>query len=145
MTGFRSVFLDRTPLDLMTDDVWMGWAAQKAETRYELLARVIRFSITGDEDHANGWSPAALKLIDVAPEPVKVLDKFLRRFRPNGWSGSLADTLATRMPLIEALKKHDKPEIVAWANTHAPEYATYIEKTRAHEAAESRQRDQTFE
>jgi hypothetical protein len=53
-----------SPLDLIPDDVWMMWAAQKPETRYELLARVMRFSNAGDEDHANGWSPAATRLID---------------------------------------------------------------------------------
>jgi hypothetical protein len=133
------------PLDLITEDVWMTWAAHKPETRYELLARVMRFSTTGDEEHANGWSPAALRLIEMAPEPVKVLDAFLERFRPNGWSGSLADILATRMPLIEVLKQHPKPAVAAWANQHAPSYAAYVECQRAREAAEDRVRDQAFE
>lgn len=144
-TIFQDIRSNRTcPLDFITIDAWMEWASQKPETRYELLAQVIRFS-TGDDDYANGWSPSALRLIEVAPEPVKVLDTFLQRFRPNGWSGSLADILASRMPLIDALKQHPKPAIAAWANQHAPTYAAYIETQRAHEAAEDRHRDQAFE
>lgn len=133
------------PLDQIADDVWMAWAAKKPEARYELLARVMRFSNAGDEDHAKGWSSAAMRLIEVAPEPGKILDTFLQRFRPNGWSGSFADTLATRMPLIEALKHHSKPEVVAWANEHAPAFAAHIDRERAREAAVNRERDQTFE
>lgn len=145
-TLFQAIRSDRDcPLDLMPDDVWIAWAAQKPETRYELLARVIRFSNAGDEDHANGWSPAATRLIEVASESVKVLDTFLQRFRPNGWSGSLADTLATRMPLFETLKQHPKAEISAWANKQSPVFATHIDRQRAHEAVEDRTRDQTFE
>lgn len=145
-TIFQDIRSNRTcPLDLLTDDVWMAWASRQPETRYELLARVMRFSTTSDDDHANGWSPAALRLIEVAPEPVKVLDTFLERFRPNGWSGSLADILASRMPLIDTLKQHSNPAIAAWANQHAPTYAAYIETQRDCEAAEDRVRDQAFE
>ncbi|MBT9486998.1 MAG: hypothetical protein IV093_05750 [Rubrivivax sp.] len=145
-TVFQDIRSDRAcPLDHIPDDVWMAWAAQKPETRYELLARVMRFSNAGDEDHATGWSSAAMRLIEVAPEPERILDTFLQRFRPNGWSGSLADTLATRTPLIEALKHHSKPEVAAWANEHAPAFAAHIDRERAREAAEDRARDQTFE
>lgn len=133
------------PLDSMPDDVWMSWAAEKPETRYELLARVVRFSSAGDEEHANGWSSVATRLIAVASDPILVLNTFLRRFTPNSWSGSLADTLGSRMPLIETLKHHSKWEIAAWAEEHAPAFSAYIDRQRAHEASEAKGRDQTFE
>jgi hypothetical protein len=145
-TVFKDIRSNRAcPLDFMPVDVWMVWAAQKPETRYELLARVMRFSTADDEDHAYVWSPVALKLIEVATEPVKVLDEFLNRFEPNSWSGSLADTLANRAPLLEALKQHSKAEIAAWANEHALAFADKIERQRAYEATENRARDQAFE
>jgi hypothetical protein len=133
------------PLDVVTDDVWMAWAAKKPETRYQLLAQVLRFSDAGDDHHVKDWSPAAMRLINVAPEPRTVLDAFLQRFQPNGWSGSLADTLATRMQLIETLKQHSRPEVAAWANEKAPLFAAQIDRERASEAAENRIRDQSFE
>lgn len=134
-----------SPLDAIPEDVWMAWAAEKPETRYELLARVMRFSGGGDGKHPIGWSPAATKLIEVAPDSRKVLDTFLQRFRPNGWSGSLADTLAAMTPLIETLKEHPKAEVTVWANERAPAFAADIEQQRAQEATENRARDQTFE
>lgn len=146
----RTLFQDirgnrASPLDVMSEDVWTTWAARKPETRYELLARVLRFSSAGDEDHATDWSPAAMRLIDVAPEPAKVLDVFLQRFRPSGWSGSLGDTLATRLPLIDVLRQHSKAEIVAWANEKGPAFAAHIDLERAREAVRDRARDQSFE
>lgn len=145
-TIFQDMRSERScPLDLITEDVLLAWAAQKPATRYELLARVVRFSNADDEDQAKGWSSTAKSLIDVAPEPAKVLDTFLRRFSSNGWSGSLADILSTRMSLIGTLKAHARREIAAWANTQAPVFAAYIDRQRAHEAAEDRTRDQTFE
>lgn len=127
----RSVFQDIRgnrvcPLDLMDDVIWMDWVAQKPESRASLLARVVQFSNTSNDEHSDGWSPAALKLIDAALEPKKILDIFLARFEPNRWSGSFADTLASRMPLIEVLKEHSNSEIVEWADKHAPEYAVYV-------------------
>lgn len=134
-----------SPLDAIPEDVWMAWAAEKPETRYELLARVMRFSGARDGKHPIGWSPAATKLIEVAPDSRKVLDALLQRFRPNSWGGSLADTLAAMTPLIETLKEHPKPEIAAWANERAPAFAADIERERAQEAVENSARDQTFE
>ena len=134
-----------SPLDAIPENVWMAWAAEKPETRYELLAGVVRFSSAGDGKLPIGWSAAATKLIEVGPEPRKVLDTFLQRFRPNGWSGSLADTLAAMTPLIETLKEHPRADIAAWANERAPTFAAHIEQERAQEATENRARDQTFE
>lgn len=146
--GGRSLFEEirnrASPLDAMPASVWMAWAAQKPETRYELLARVMPF-LNGDEDHAKGWSSAAMKLINAVPEPVTVLDTFVQRFRPSGWSGSLADTLATRMPLIEALRQHPNEVIAAWADKHAPAFAAFIDRQRAQEATEDKARHQAFE
>jgi hypothetical protein len=145
----RSLFRDTgarsSPLDAIPEDAWLPWAAEKPETRHELLARVMRFSSAGDGKQTIRWSPAATKLIEVAPEPRKVLDVFLQRFRPNGWSGSLADTLATMTPLIESLKEHAKAEIATWADERAPAFAASIEQERALEADEYRARDQAFE
>ena len=105
----------------------------------------MRYAKAHDENHASDWSTSALNLIDAAPEPSKVLDIFFRRFRPNGWSGSLADALATRAPLINELKNHQRPEVIAWANVHARIFADSISRQRAAETEEARSRDETFE
>jgi hypothetical protein len=106
---------------------------------------LLRFSSAGDEDQATGWSPSALRLIELAPEPAKVLDTLLGRFAPHCYSCSRADILASRMPLIDTLKQHSRPAAAVWAEQHAPEYAAIIERQRVQETTEDRARNQTFE
>ncbi len=146
----RLIFVDmrqnrECALDHVPEETWVQWAAQRPETRHELLAHVIRFSNAGDDEPANGWSPAALRLIEVAHDPDKVLDAFLRRFHPRGWTGSLADALATRSLLIEELKLHRNPAVVAWANQAARLFAAQVAQQRRSEAEEHRVRNQSFE
>jgi hypothetical protein len=99
----------------------------------------------GDEDDVGNWSASAEKLIEVAPEPSKVLDVFLNRFGCQGRGSSLAATLASRIPLIESLVQHSNSEIATWAERNASSYAAMIERQRAAETAEDRARDEKFE
>lgn len=133
------------PFRDIPEETWMQWAAIKPETRHELLARVIPFSGASDDDAATHWSPSALRLIEIAPAPVVVLNAFLRRFSPGSWSGSLAAILATRLPLIEGLRQHPNAGIAAWASEEATVFTAQIERERADERAESDTRNLTFE
>jgi hypothetical protein len=143
---FRDIRSNRAcPLDVRAEAVWIAWATEKPTTRYELLARVMRFSSAGDEEHSKVWSSTAAKLIKVCPEPAKVLDIFLSRFMPMGWTGSLADTLASRMALIDVLKGDANPEISGWAEKSTVSFAARIRRERESEARESAARDQSFE
>jgi hypothetical protein len=133
------------PFAKMPEETWIRWAALKPETRYELLASVIPFSGGGENDPATGWFPSALRLIEMAPDPVPVLNAFRRRFYPGSWHGSLAQILASRLPLIEGLRQHPHPQIAGWANDNAATIAAQIERERAAEGAESDAQNSTFE
>ena len=148
--GSRSIFRDvregrACPLQSVPEQVWLEWAEAKPETRYVRLAEVVRYSDAADDDKAKRWSAAAEKIISAAPEPASVLDVFLDRFSPMSWSGSRADIMATRMPMIEALMQHSRPEVVEWAKAHAATFAADVERERAHEARRDRSRDESFE
>ncbi|PTQ78668.1 hypothetical protein C8R21_1412 [Nitrosospira multiformis] len=133
------------PLDIVSDELLISWAARKPNSRYTCLARVVKFLNQGDEDDVGNWSASAEKLIEVAPEPSKVLDVFLNRFGCQGRGSSLAATLVSRIPLIESLVQHSNSEIATWAERNAPSYAAMIERQRATETAEDRARDEKFE
>lgn len=114
-------------------------------SRYPRLAEVVRFSAINDDQKSEGWSPAAEKIIANAPEPAKVLGIFLDRFSPRSWSGSRADIMASRLPMIEKLSQHPRSEVVDWGKKIAPEFAQMIERERAHETRRDRSRDERFE
>jgi hypothetical protein len=146
----RSIFRDlrdsrACPLQSLPDQVWMEWAEGKPQSRYVRLAEVVRFSNANDDDKAVRWSSAAEKIISAAPEPSKVLDVFLDRFWPMSYSGSQADILATRMPMIEELLHHSRPEVAAWARENAPKFADSIARVCEREAEQDTKRDERFE
>jgi hypothetical protein len=143
---FRDVRGNRAcPLQSLPDQVWMEWAEAKPQSRYVRLANVVKFSDASDDDKAVRWSSAAEKIISATPESSKVLDVFLDRFWPMSYSGSQADILATRMPMIEALLHHSRPEVAAWARENAPKFADSIARVREREAEQDRKRDERFE
>lgn len=133
------------PVDAMADTVWIAWAAQRPKTRFELLARTVRYADADGPDQAQGWSRVARQLIDLAPEPIQVLNAFYQRFQPTRFSGSFAENLAGRLSLIHALDGHANADIADWAAAHGPALAAIIEEHLTREAAENLARDQTFE
>ena len=66
------------------------------------------------------WTPAAKRLMHEAPEPLAVLREFAGRFHPSGWSGSLADILADRMPLLAQLTGDPDERISKWTMEAMP-------------------------
>ncbi len=143
---FRDVREGRAcPLQSVPEQVWLEWAKAKPETRYVRLAEVVKYSDAVDDDKAKCWSAAAEKIISAAPEPASVLDVFLERFSPMSWSGSRAEIMATRLPMIEALMQHSRPEVVQWARAHAVTFAADVGRERTDEARRDRSRDERFE
>lgn len=155
--GTFSMFRDHRPCPLrrLDTDVMLEWAHEKPDSRFLNLAEVIRpWQRAGDsgqeanDSDAKGalsWTPAAMRLMREAPEPLGVLSVFVEKFRPSGWSGSLADILASRMHLLEILK-HDPNPILARAAIDAiPKLKNEIESRRLWEAEHHRERDERFE
>lgn len=133
-------------LQFIPQEVALEWASAKPESRYIALAEVVKYSDANDDDESLRWSVMAEIIIEAAPDPAKVLDVFLDRFPPTGgWSGELADVMASRIPLIEVLARHARPEVVAWGAENLPKFAATVERERAAEAAEGRSRDERFE
>jgi len=70
----------------------------------------------------------------------------MERFEPTGgWVGSLADIMASRSPMIEALTHHRRPAVAAWANENIAKFNDRIARKREWEASQNRSRHETFE
>jgi hypothetical protein len=143
---FRELSGEKTsPLSEIPEGTLLNWAAAKPDTRYINLAQVIHFFKAPADEASSGWSSAATKVIELAPEPVRVLDVFLKRFSPTSWGGSRADIMESRMPLIEEFAKHPNPQVARWAQDITSKFKADIARERQFEAASSRTRDETFE
>jgi hypothetical protein len=145
-TIFQEMREHRTsPLEDVPEDIWRAWAEEAPSTRYACLASVVKFSVGSDDAAAKEWSETAKKLINAAPHVESVLDTFFARFEPMSWSGSRADIIGSRLPLLESLRLHPRAEVAAWANARIPVLSAAVERERGNEARDSRLRDEAFE
>jgi hypothetical protein len=154
---FRSFRENRPcPLRVIDDEVLLRWAHAKPETRFILLAGTVgawgpSTTVEDEEEEtvpAGGrleWTLAIRRLFREAPDPVAVLEALRARLHPSSWSGSLADKLSSRLPLLEALTQETDQRISAWAAAELPKFVEEIEKARILEAEIDRERDEKFE
>lgn len=133
------------PLDDISVNTLIDWAQEKPTTRFTSLAKVIRFSDTNDESPSRNWSPAAQKIIEVAPRPVEILEIFRVRFEPMSLSGSRAHIMATRIPLIQSLINHERLEVSQWSRNTLEHFQQLVENVQALEAKHDKEEDERFE
>lgn len=144
------------PTRAIEDEVAVAWAREKPVPRFTALAHLIAlWSKAGQPEVVHPdfddsvqdivWKDTALRLMRDAPEPEPILEIYLSRFRPGGWSGSLAQILASRMPLLNQLKSDSDPKVVIWAKGAIPRLEEEIENIRQWEAGRDRDRDERFE
>jgi hypothetical protein len=157
----RSVFetfrRNRTcPLRKVSDDILLEWANERPESRFHQIAEILRpWKPTDDkgsndnssDDSASSiqWTPAALRILHEAPEPLKILNQYIDKFRPSGWGGSLSDILKTRVPLLEELTQDTETSIAEAATKALTSFKEDIIRAQESEAMDSRERDERFE
>lgn len=144
------------PLRAIDDDVLLQWARAKPETRFTLLAATAGAwgppATVEDEEEDTvpagerlAWTPAMRRIMREAPDPIPVLEALRARLHPSSWSGSLADKLSARLPMLEALTQEMDQRISAWAAAELPKLVEEIENARGWEAQMDRDRDEKFE
>jgi hypothetical protein len=133
------------PLDAMPEDELVAWCDLAPEPRYVEMASVVSYLQGSEEEPGSHWSVIALRMMERAPDPVAVARMFAKRFRPHGWSGSLAVILESRKVLLTQLEQHPDPRLVEFACAEALRLAEEIEAQRRWEAEHDRGRDERFE
>ncbi len=133
----------KNPLSAIDDGTILEWCKLNSEVRYPLVASAIQsFKITDDSCE---WSSLAKNLIEGSPAPLKVLNKYKATFRPMSWSGSRAEIMARRLPLITSLKEHSNQLIVEWAKREEVEFSSEISSEIKWEAERDSSREEIFE
>jgi hypothetical protein len=96
----------KTPLDTLDPSVLIGWARREPSTRFARVAAGITLFKKNKEEGHLAWTPLALQILDLAPDPSPVLAGFRSRLTPRSWSGSLVDLLEARRDLTRPLLSH---------------------------------------
>lgn len=136
---FRRFVGRGSPLDIINPDRLTAWADQAAEERYARLGRIMSLFRKDQMDNVLGLNPTFIGLLEQAPNKSVFLGDAYSRVHPNGWSGSLADILASRKSLLDDLP--DLPEVAEWREREYPRIDQWIAREREREA----QQEESFE
>ena len=146
----RRLFTERrrgtSPLAGMDAATMVEWCRLgDFQSRLAAVSQAIHPFATEKEGNRVVFSCQARTILDAAEEPAPILANFANSIRPQGWSGSLADIIASRCRAFEALLQDDRPEVRSAARDLIPGIRDSEHQQRRRESNESRQRDQRFE
>ena len=125
------------------------WCDLDPGMRYPWAATIVPLDVRMAEDqekeYQRTWSSLARVLLDGAPDKIAVLEKFVDRARPSGWSGSLATILESRIHLFgELAGAYGAAFDLRIVHVQAA-LAAEATKQRAWEDRDDRERDERFE
>lgn len=93
----------------------LRWVGKDSPKRAPLIARYIPYFIKDAATETLRWSPIALALVEVAPEPATVLETFERRFFSGvGW-GPFSLRFVRRRSMVAAFAEHRDAKVREWA------------------------------
>ena len=116
-------------LGLIENDLLLNWCEAEPEYRYTALAGAMQPycctpNETGQPDLS--WSQLALELLSKAPRIDDILGAFMSVFSPQSCTGSRADMIDQRLPLLHSLEQHLNPVVSTWASTKYTELTRYV-------------------
>ncbi len=135
------------PLSKIDVSDLIGWCCKRNEADvWGLAASGIGLWEKGDNNEdGNSIAASAIKFLEAAPEPEKVIRAYAGRVTPSSWSGSRANVMQPRADALEKLTQHEKTEIAGAAKAISARLRTEIERERVREQQEDEAREQRFE
>jgi hypothetical protein len=132
-------------LDVLPDEILLGWCDQDPLLRYPLAAAVGTLFKRPNEGEPHQWTPLPRELLERAPDPGLVLNGIIKRLYPSSWSGSLATKLEGRLKHLNSLPGSDRPALAAVMAEAKANLQASIDAERLREAEEGRARSNRFE
>ncbi len=133
------------PLDAISPADLVSWCEQLPEPRFHLTASMVTLARRPQSPGPLEWTPQALALLAAAPDPRTILQTFIARFRPSGWSGSLASTMEQNMTLLDQLGSDLDPSLAELVNEARARLRREIEERRRYETERERADNERFE
>lgn len=133
--------LKKVPAEILVE-----WCGMSPTDRYPFAAATCQlFEVSQDESKELSISRTAIMLMHHAPDKLAALKEFVPRFRPKSWSGSCADILERRMPLLELLNPDNDRGIATAVRSAEADLRKLISAERGREAREERSDSGSFE
>jgi hypothetical protein len=138
--GRRSSALSKIPLEALVQ-----WCRDGPPDRWVHVAPLVpAFAPTENQDRPV-WSDRVLALLQNAPDPVNVANSLVGLIEPMSWSGSRAEAIRGRLPLLDQLADALGPEhadnVAAWK----AKVMLTVEREARRDLEEHRTRNERFE
>jgi hypothetical protein len=137
--------VEGNPVDVIPAETLLAWCRAGPATRFLRVSTIITPVTGGADGAAAQWTRVAQALLEHAPDQAAVLDQLLSRFKPRGWSGSLAAILDARAALLLALGEHQDRHLAEHAMRAHAALQHQITAERKWETELHRSRDERFE
>jgi len=132
-----------SPFSEIDNKSTLDWCKNNGKDSYPVLASII--TPYQSNEKSIKWTPLAIELLNSCPEPAKVLDEYLTSFSPNGWTGSRAKILESRLPLFQPLIDSTNEEISAWGIAKKVQWEAYIASEYERETERDSESNERFE
>jgi hypothetical protein len=138
--GHRSSALARISTESLVE-----WCREGAAERWAHVASIVPAFETADDQSRPRWSDQALELLRHAPKPELVAGSLIELIAPSSWSGSRAEAIRQRLPLLDqladALGSEHVDQVARWRNN----LELLMERESWRELEEHRTRNERFE
>ncbi|CAG9220315.1 MULTISPECIES: hypothetical protein [Burkholderia cepacia complex] len=135
----------KNPMNVVPDDVVLGWCDMDPEARYPLVAAVALLFKRPNEKEPHEWTNLTRQLLLRAPDPEAVLNEIVSRLHSSSYSGSLATKLESRLTLLNRLDSSAVPALAAPLSKAKGELEKRIQMERQRETEEGRALSGRFE
>lgn len=138
--GRHSSALSRVPIEVL-----VAWCEEGDSARWTHVAPLLPAFEPRADGEGMQWSEKVLMLLKRAPQPIAVAGSLVELIEPMSWSGSRAEAIKQRLPLLDGLALALGPEhveqIAVWRN----QITKTMEREARRELEEHRARDERFE
>jgi hypothetical protein len=136
--------LRRNALDLIPEAELLSWCDQQPTTRYPAAAAAVTPFQPGNEGRPQ-WTGIARKLLDRAPDRVRVVKRFVEQFIPAGSAGSQGAILENNIRLLDDLAENADTALAEFIAGQKTRIAQVIKTHVDIENVMQRERDERFE
>ncbi|ANF97805.1 hypothetical protein [Paenibacillus bovis] len=131
------------PISLIKDAIILQWCKSNPEVRELALASaIIPYQFT---ENQISWTSLAMNLIENSIDPIAVLQKIKRKFRPMSWNGSRAAKMEQYIPLIAILESNKNHVIAEWSSQEKLKFQSEILTERKSEEKYEKSVNERFE
>jgi len=129
----------------ISTEALLEWCRKGSPERWAHVAPLVPAFEPGDNKGAPHWSKQVLALLQHAPHPIEVAKSLIQLIEPMSWSGSRAEAIRQRLPLLDELAdllgtEHTN-QVAQWRGN----VAQTMEREARRELEEHRIRNEKFE